>query len=138
MTKKSPLPKLERLSRRERQVMDILFELGTATAEQVRSRLPEPPTYSTARAMLSKLERKGFVEHREQNLRYVYEPTISASHARRTAIDRLAKVFYEGSVGLAAAGLLEQSVDEIPEDELERLAGLIEQARAARDKGTKS
>jgi BlaI family penicillinase repressor len=125
----------DNLSRRERQIMDVLFQLGEGGVEEVRTRLPEAPTYSTVRALLGKLERKGFVRHAERELRYVYRPAISPSEARRSALRRLVKVFYEGSVAQAATGLLESSVDKIPQEELERLAELIEKARSSRSRG---
>ena len=121
--------RLDTLSRRQRQIMDILFELKSASVEDVRSRLPDPPTYSAARAMIGKLESKGFVRHYEKGLRYVYEAAVPRGEARRSAVQRLAKVFYGGSMAQAAAGLLEQSVDAITEEELDHLSELIERAR---------
>ena len=124
--------RLDDLPRRERQIMDILFALGEAAVEDVRSRLPEPPSYSAARALLARLEGKGFVEHGERDLRYVYRPAVSRSEARASATERLVQVFYDGSVAAAANGLLEQSVDRLDDAELDRLDELIRQARRAR------
>ena len=112
--------------------MDILFALGEGTVEDVRTRLPDPPSYSAARALLGRLERKGFVDHGERDLKYVYHPVVSRHEARASATERLVEVFYDGSFAAAANGLLEQSVDQIGEEELDRLATLIERARRAR------
>ncbi|HVS16565.1 MAG TPA: BlaI/MecI/CopY family transcriptional regulator [Thermoanaerobaculia bacterium] len=124
--------RLDQLPRRERQIMDILFELGEGTAEDVRSRLPDPPSYSAARALLTRLERKEMVEHSERDLRYVYRPLVSLREARTSATERLVRTFYDGSLAAAASGLLERSVDRLDDEELDRLAGLIERARRAR------
>ena len=124
--------RLDDLPRRERQIMDILFALGEATAEDVRSRLPNPPSYSAARALLSRLEDKGFVEHGERDLKYVYRPAVSRSEARASATERLVEVFYEGSFAAAANGLLEHSVDRLDNEELDRLDELIREARRSR------
>ena len=120
------------LSRRERQIMDILFELGEAPAEEVRSRLPDPPSYSAARAMLAKLEAKGHVRHAEKGLRYVYSPVQARSKARRSAVSRLVRVFFDGSVAQAVNGMLGQSVDQLSDEELEEMSRSIEQARRRR------
>lgn len=127
---------LDDLPRRERQIMDILFELGQATVEEVRSRLPEPPSNSAARALLSRLEGKGFVEHGERDLKYVYRPAVSRKQARTSATERLVQVFYRGSVAAAASGLLEHSVDRLDEEELGRLEDLIRRARRSRATGS--
>ena len=119
----------EELTRRERQIMDIVYRLGEATAEDVRSRLPDPPSYSAARAMLVKLEEKGHVTHVERDLRYVYLPTVPRDEVRRSVLHRVVDIFFEGSVSQALTGLLSQSDEELPEEELKRLATLIEDAR---------
>ena len=96
------------LSRRERQIMDALHELGDdAPAEDIRQKLPNPPSYSAVRAMLAKLEIKGALRHREEGLRYVYSPTVRKSAARRSAVERLVRVFFGGSPGEAVSALLE-------------------------------
>ena len=111
--------------------MDVLFALGSeATAEDVRARLVDPPTYSAARAMLVKLEAKGFVRHRETGLRYVYSPTKSRSAAQRTALQKLVRVFFSGSPGQTAAALLRQ--EEWTDEELDALAAGIDEARKKR------
>lgn len=128
-----PRPQLHQLSRRERQIMDILFELGEAPAEDVRSRLPDPPSYSAARAMLRKLEEKGAVHHREENLRYVYAPAISRDEARESAVARLVRVFFDGSTARAVNALVDLSAQELSEEELEHLSRTIEDARKRRE-----
>lgn len=124
---------LNQLSRRERQIMDILFELGEAPAEDVRSRLPDPPSYSAARAMLRKLEEKGMVRHRAEDLRYVYSPTISREEARESAVSRLVRVFYDGSVAQAVNALVDRSASDLSDEELDRLAARIDEARTKRE-----
>lgn len=126
MTDDTPYGKL---SRRERQIMDILYRLGDCPAETVRSQLPDPPSYSAARAMLSKLEDKGYVTHYEQDLRYVYKPTVPREQVRRGALSRVVTTFFDGSVSQAVTGLLTGSDEELPPEELDRLAEIIEEAR---------
>ena len=123
---------LSQLSRRERQIMDILLELGEAPAEEVRTRLPDPPSYSAARAMLRKLEEKGMVRHREQDLRYVYSPAISREEARESAMTRLVRVFFDGSAARAVNALVDRSASELSDEELDRLARAIDDARSRR------
>ena len=123
------------LSRRERQIMDILIELGEATAEEVRARLPEPPSYSAARAMLAKLEAKGRVRHTERDLRYVYQPAISRSAARTSAVARLINVFFGGSVAQAVTGMVDLSGDRLSDEDLDRIERAIEEEREQRRGG---
>ena len=120
------------LSRRERQIMDILFELGKASAEEIRRRLPDPPSYSAARAMLSKLERKGQVTHDERDLRYIYRPAVSRRRARRFAIRRLVKVFFGGSVAEAVSGMVDLSGRDLSPEEIDRLSARLEALRRDR------
>ena len=99
--------KNEKLSRREREILDVLFSLGDeATAEEIREKLSEPPSYSAVRAMLVKLEAKGAIRHKEKGLRYVYSPTTPRSTARRSAIRKLVQTFFGGSPGQAMTALL--------------------------------
>ena len=121
------------LSRRERQIMDILFELGEASAEEIRRRLPDPPSYSAARAMLAKLERKGQVRHDERDLRYIYKPSVSRHRARRSAVRRLVKVFFGGSLAEAVTGMVDLSGRDLSAEEIERLAERVDSLR--RDRG---
>ncbi len=122
----------DQLSRRERQIMDVLLELGKATAGEVRSRLPAAPSYSAVRAMLAKLEDKGHVRHREQGPRYVYSPRISRAKARRSAVSRLVNVFFGRSMAGAVTGMLDMSADQLSGDELDLIAARIEEARSSR------
>lgn len=111
--------------------MDVLFSLGDrATAEEIRERLSDPPSYSAARAMLAKLEAKGFVRHHEHGLKYVYTPTKSRASAQRSALDKLVRVFFGGSPGQTAAALLKQET--WTDDELDALGAEIEQIRKSR------
>ena len=124
----------EKLTRREREIMDIVLAGGEVTVEEVRRQLIDPPSYSTARAMLSRLEAKGYVQHKEQGLRYLYHATISKSKARDSAAKRLVKVFYEGSLGKAVAGLVSNSGEKLSEDELQDIERAIAEARRASSK----
>ncbi len=97
----------EKLSRREREILNALFALGEhASAEDIRARLTDPPSYSAVRAMLAKLEAKGVIKHREEGLRYVYSPTTPRTTARRSALQELVRVFFSGSPGETATALL--------------------------------
>ena len=91
--------------------------------------LPDPPSYSAARAMLAKLEAKGHVRHVERDLRYVYRPTISRSAARTSAVSRLIRVFFGGSVAQAVTGMVDMSGDRLSDEELDEIAEAVEQAR---------
>ena len=127
-----PAPPSEKLSRREREIMDAIFALGNrASAEDVRGRLTDPPSYSAVRAMLVKLEAKGFVRHREEGLKYVYEPTRSRAAEQRSALDRLTRVFFGGSPRQTVTALLQQ--ERWTDKDLEALRKQIDQAQ----KGTK-
>ncbi|HEX2832353.1 MAG TPA: BlaI/MecI/CopY family transcriptional regulator [Thermoanaerobaculia bacterium] len=121
------------LSRREREILEILFALGEqASAEEIRERLTDPPSYSAVRAMLAKLEAKGAVKHRELGLKYVYSPTASRRTARKSALRRLVDVFFEGSKEQVVTALL--SEEKWSEDELEELQKQIELARRERSR----
>jgi BlaI family transcriptional regulator, penicillinase repressor len=125
------MPGPEKLSRREREIMDALFALGeSASAEAIRERLTDPPTYSAVRAMLVKLEAKGFIRHRAEGLRYVYSPTTSRATAQKRAIGNLMRVFFGGSRSQAVSALLKQEA--WTDDELEALRAEIEQVRKNR------
>jgi BlaI family penicillinase repressor len=121
------------LSRRERQIMDALHELGdSAPAEDIRLKLPDPPSYSAVRAMLAKLEAKGVIRHKEEGLRYVYSPTTKRSTARRSAVERLIRVFFGGSTGEAVNALLD--AEEWSPDELDELSDRIAKLKKERGK----
>ena len=117
------------LSRRERQIMDILYRRGEASAADVRGELPEPPSYSAVRAMLRILEDKGHLTHRRIGNRYVYAPKKSRRDAGRSAVRRLLRTFFDGSTEQAVAALLEAADASPSGEELDRMARLIEQAR---------
>jgi BlaI family transcriptional regulator, penicillinase repressor len=121
------------LTRREREIMDALWELGDeASAEEIRERLPDPPGYSAIRALLARLEAKGVIRHKEKGLRYVYSPTAARSAARRTAVQRLVRVFFGGRAGDAVTAFLEN--EEWSEDELEQMSKRIERLKKERGK----
>ena len=121
-------PPHEKLTRREREIMDVLFALGDrASAEDIRERLSDPPSYSAVRAMLVKLEVKGFVRHREEGPRYIYTPTRTRAAAQRSALDKLVRVFFGGSPGKTAAALLKQ--ESWTDEELDGLLSEIHQIR---------
>ena len=125
------MPGPEKLSRREREIMDALFALGqSASAEAIRERLTDPPTYSAVRAMLVKLEAKGFIRHRAEGLRYVYSPTTPRATAQKRAIGNLMRVFFGGSRSQAVSALLKQ--EDWTDDELEALRAEIEQVKKNR------
>jgi predicted transcriptional regulator len=117
------------LSRRERQIMEVVYRSGRATAGEVLGGLPEPPSYSAVRALLKILEGKGHLRHVLEEGRYVWLPTVPRDRARRSALQSLLQTFFEGSAEKAVAALLTQSKSKLGDDELERLARLIADAR---------
>ena len=117
------------LSRRERQIMDVIYARGAVSVQEVVDQIPDPPSYSAVRAMLRVLEEKGHVKHREDGPRYVYLPTVPRDEASRSALRQLVRTFFDGSAEQAAAALLDMSGSELTEDELDRLSNAIEQAR---------
>ena len=124
-------PKSEKLSRREREIMNALHAAdGRASAEDIRQALSDPPSYSAVRAMLVKLEAKGHIRHIEEGLKYVYMPTTSRSTARRQALDQIIDVFFGGSPGQTVTALLKQ--EKWTNEELDELHAEIEAAREKR------
>jgi len=120
----------QKLSRREREILDVLFSLGNeAAAEEIRERLSDPPSSSAVRAMLARLETKGALRHREKGLRYVYMPTMGRSAARRSAMRRLVDVFFEGSAGQAVTALLDE--EKWTREELDELVAEIERRKTS-------
>lgn len=117
------------LSRREREIMDVLYAAAHLTAAEVRERMPDPPGYSAVRAQLRILEEKGHVRHEERGPRYVYSPVVSRARARRSALKSLVQTFFGGSPEQAVAALIDDSRAKLTAAELDRLAALIEQAR---------
>jgi len=118
-------PKPNTLSRRERQIMDVLYKLERATVADVLGRLTGKPNYSTVRAQLRVLEDKGHVQHEEHGLRFIYVPTVPRHIARRSALRHLVETFFEGSAEKVVAALLGGEVSRISQEELDRLARLI-------------
>ena len=119
----------EHMSRRERQIMDIVYAEGRATAAQVREHLPDPPSYSAVRALLRILEDKGHLRHETDGNRYVYLPTVPRGTARRSALENLITTFFDGSPRDAMAALLDLGKDELTSEDLDRLSKAIEKAR---------
>ncbi|HVA47117.1 MAG TPA: BlaI/MecI/CopY family transcriptional regulator [Pirellulales bacterium] len=117
------------LSRRERQIMDIVYAQGEATAADVRAALPDPPSYSAVRALLAILVDKGHLKHRSQQGRYIYVPTRRRAQAGRSALRRVLDTFFEGSLEKAVAALLQGADADLSDQDLQRLAQLIQQAR---------
>lgn len=117
------------LSRRERQIMDILYKAGRATAAEVLERMPDPPSYSAVRAMLRILEEKGHVSHKQDGPRYIFVPTVGRDTARRSALRHLLQTFFDNSTEKAMAALLDESQDKLSSEELDRLSLLIAQAK---------
>ena len=117
------------LSRRERQIMDIIYRRGEASVGDVLGELPDPPSYSAVRAMLRILEEKGVLNHRKQGARYIYSPTLARGKAARSALRQLVHTFFDGSAEQAMAALLDASESELSDADLDRLARLIKKAR---------
>jgi predicted transcriptional regulator len=118
------------LSRRERQVMDIVYRAGEATVNEVLEAMPDPPTYSAVRALMRILESKGHLGHRQDGPRYVYRPTVPREEASENALGRLLATFFDGSVERAVATLLDLEPENLTDGELDRLAELVAAARA--------
>ena len=122
-------PQTNELSRRERQIMDVLYELGRATAAEVRERLPDPPSYSAVRAMLRILEVKGHLRHESDGPRYVFSPSVPREEASESALRRVVRTFFDGSAESAMTALLDLGVEDLDEEALGRLADRIAEAR---------
>ena len=122
-------PRHAQLSRRERQIMDVLYRHRRATAAEVQAQLPDPPSYSAVRAMLRILETKGHTRHEQDGPRYVYVPTLARDKAKRSALKHLLNTFFEGSAEQVVAALLEVSGDELSKADLTKLRRLIDDAR---------
>ena len=120
---------LEGLSRRERQILQILYQRGKASAADVREGMDDPPSYSAVRALLRLLEEKGHVKHRAEGLKYVYVPTLARDKAKRAAVKHLLSIFFDGSPEQAVAALLDVSSGELTREELDRMAEMIEKAK---------
>jgi predicted transcriptional regulator len=116
------------ISRRERQVMDILFRKGKATAEEVLAELPDPPGYSAVRALLVTLEQKQLVTHSKDSRRYVYLPAVPEKRAKRTALKQLLATFFDGSPEKLVASLLDPRDQKLSQDEIARIRKLIDES----------
>lgn len=117
------------LSRRERQIMDVVYRLGEATVADVRGAIPDPPSYSTVRALMRVLTEKGQLSHTTDGPRYVYRPTTSAEEASASALQRVLSTFFDGSPTRAMAALMDLSAEELTSDELDELETLVRRAR---------
>jgi len=126
------------LSRRERQILDILYARGRATAAEIQAELPDPPSYSATRALLRVLEDKGHARHTEEGGRYIYAPRVGRDKARVAALKHLLRTFFDGSAADAAAALVNGSAARLRPEELDRLEALIEQTRAEARKENKA
>jgi len=125
-------PELQGLSRRERQIMDVLYAMGAATVGEVLERIPDPPSYSAVRATLRTLEEKGHVLHQQDGPRYVYKPTVERESASTAALKHLVRTFFNGSAEQAAAALLGMQESRV---DCDALARLTEQVNRAREEG---
>jgi predicted transcriptional regulator len=119
------------LSRRERQIMDILYQRGKSSASEVREAMPDAPGYSAVRAMLRVLEDKGHVKHKSEGLRYVYLPIVARDKAKRSAVRHLVDTFFSDEPAEVVAALLDVSSTKMTREELDRMAEMIEQAKRA-------
>ncbi len=120
---------LRQLTRRERQIMDILFRRGRASAEEVMNDLSGGPSYSTVRTQLRVLEQKGYVRHEEEGRRFMYMPAVRRQSARRSALKNVVHTFFDGSVEKVVAALLGGEAARVSDEELDRILELVEKAR---------
>ena len=128
MAKKLAVPDV---SRRERQILDVLYRLGRATVADIQSAMPNAPSYSAVRTFLRILEAKGHVRHEQDGTRYVYMPRVERDRAKRSALRHLLHTFFEGSATNAIAALIDEDSDRLSADDWRRLAEMIERARKA-------
>lgn len=119
------------LGRRERQIMEVVYRLGRATASEVRGELPDPPSYSAVRAMLKILEEKGHLDHAQDGIRHVYFPTVKHEDVRESAMRNVVRTFFAGSTAAAMAALLDGADERPTEEELNAFERMIRQAREA-------
>jgi predicted transcriptional regulator len=135
MAKPSPEPAL---SRRERQIMDVVYAAEKATAAEIQKQLPDDLSYSTVRTLLRILESKGYLRHGEEGLRYVYSPAIPREAARKSALQRILRTFFDGSAQQAVAALLDPKTFRLSTEELDELSELIEKAKRDSQRGENS
>ncbi|MFT5523044.1 MAG: BlaI family penicillinase repressor [Pirellulaceae bacterium] len=117
------------LARRERQIMDVIFQLGEATVGEVLENLRDPPSYSSVRTIIRKIESKGLLKHRQDGKRYVYRATQSRETASRSAVQKMMDVFFSGSAPDTVAAILDVSSDSLDAEDLDRISQIIERAR---------
>ena len=122
-------PSIPHLSRRERQIMDALYQAGRSTAADIRAAIADPPSYSAVRTMLRILEDKGHVRHELDGTRYVYIPTVARDKAKRSALRHVVNTFFDGSASQVMAALFELSPRELDDEELARIRRMIDAAR---------
>lgn len=120
----------EGVSGREREILDIIYRRGTATAADVQEELTDAPVYGAVRTMLSRLEAKGHIRHRQEGPRYVYEPTVAPRQARTLAFDWLTRTFFSGSAVKAAAAALDHAATQVSDEDLAELTEFVEQIRS--------
>ena len=121
------------LSRRERQIMDAVFQLGRATAVEIRDCIPDPPGQDAVRALIRVLESKGHLRHVKEGVRHVYLPTRDTRNVRRSAVRRVVDTFFGGSVAGAVSSMLSESESDLNDEELARLADLIDRQRKGQE-----
>jgi predicted transcriptional regulator len=122
-------PKFDPLTRRERQIMDIIFARGEATAAEVNAALPDQPSYSTVRTLLRILEEKGHLKHREDGQRFIYIPTTTRAAESKSALKRVVQTFFEGSFADAVAALVDTADGKLPAEDLKRIEAIIKKAK---------
>lgn len=120
---------LHAVSRRERQILDVLYRAGRATAADVQRLLPDPPSYSAVRALLRILEEKGHIRHEQDGSRYVYMPKVGRERVKRPALRHMLNTFFDGSATQAIAAILDDSAGRLSDEDLDRLQSLIDRAR---------
>lgn len=124
---------LQQLSRRERQIMEILYEHQACSAQDIQDHLPDPPSYSAVRALLARLVEKDVVQYRQEGARYIYFPKVAEKKAQQSALSRLLKTFFKGSPAQAASALLDMDADAMTAREIEELERKIKQLKARKN-----
>lgn len=122
-------PKDTEISRRERQVLDALYRLGTASAAEIREEIENPPTYTTVRTHLANLEQKGFVKSESDGVRYIYQPTVPKDEMAKSLMHDLLRTFFENKVELVVSTLIDRKEADVSPEQLDEIAKLIERAR---------
>ncbi|UTA48245.1 BlaI/MecI/CopY family transcriptional regulator [Simiduia sp. 21SJ11W-1] len=119
-----------KISRREREILDVLYQAEEASAQQVQALMPDPPSYSSVRALLARMIEKGLVNHRQEGTKYVYRPAQAREQAQHSALTRMLKTFFDGSIAKATQALLGERGDQLSDAELDALEQAINKARA--------